>query len=80
MVHVSIIGGSTKPFQISGSSIGVNISERKSGKSHDKMHTKGPFSFFSPPECATGSAVHRVNTTRAGLARAKMTRDSFDPG
>ena len=68
MVHVSYTEGSIEQLQRSGSPIGVNISERKSGKVHDKMHTKGPFSFFSPPECATGSAVHRVNTTRAGLA------------
>ena len=60
----------------SPSPIGVNIRERKSGTKRtkkrekrestppcDEMHAKPHLVFFSPPECASGTALHRVDTT-----------------
>ena len=60
----------------SPSPIGVNIRERKivtkrtkkqekreSTPPCDEMLAKPPSSIFSPPECASGTALHRVDTT-----------------
>ena len=56
------------------SSPGVNSSEQKSGTkrtkkrdsmpARDEIQTKATSSIFSPPECATGTAIHTIDNTR----------------
>ena len=51
-------------------------------QAHDYIHTKAPSSSFSPPECATSTAVRRAKKTelrkpRMSSARAKSCRLSF---
>ena len=43
--------------------IGVNISERKSGTEWTKKRKKQELMFFPPPGGATGTVVHRLDTT-----------------
>ena len=54
--------------------------DQKSEKAHQhatKCTLKHHLLFLSPPQCASGTAVF---TLYADLARAKITRDVFNPG
>ena len=46
-------------------------SGQKSGKARDEMQTKAKSSIFSPPECATGTAILSRNFAHARIGKTR---------